>query len=97
MGESAAIRAAVVEVTLDVRVTVKLEAERATPEELSRLVERDPETVRGAILRRVCGLSRAGAEAGWLDDERCAFVTEVIDTEQITSLDPFTADPKVTA
>ena len=85
-----------VAVTLDVRVTVTLEAEHATPEELSRLVERDPETVRGAILRRVQGLSRAGAEAGWLDDDRCAFVTEVLDAEDGCSVTPHSV-PTVTA
>lgn len=96
MSNPAAARAAVVEVALDVRVTVKLEAEHATPEELSRLVARDPETVRGAILRRVQGKSRAGAEAGWLDDDRCAFVTEVLDATDGCALTP-KADPEVVA
>jgi hypothetical protein len=71
---------AVIEVALDIRVTVKLEAEVATPEELRRLVERDPEGVRAAILTSI-GRSGCEREAGWLDEDRCAFVTEVIDAE----------------
>jgi hypothetical protein len=75
---------AVVEVALDVRVTVKLVAEFATEDELRRLVERDPESVRGAILARIESPGLHGEkEAGWLDEDRCAFVTEIIDADSI--------------
>jgi hypothetical protein len=78
---------AVVEVALDVRVTVKLVAELATEEELRRLVERDPESVRGAILSRVESPGLHGEkEAGWLDEDRCAFVTEIIDADVMRTL-----------
>jgi hypothetical protein len=83
---------AVVEVALDVRVTVKLVAEFATEEELRRLVERDPESVRGAILARIESPGLHGEkEAGWLDEDRCAFVTEIIDAGRAY------ADPLVVA
>lgn len=84
--------AAVVEVALDVRVTVKLEAEHATPAELAELVKRDGGTVLGAILRRLPRRWPSDTEAGWLDENRAAFVTEVVDAHAIAW-----AMPEVTA
>lgn len=81
MSEHAA-RLAVVVVALDVRVTCKLEAEQAVPAELRELVRRDPESVLGAVLARVGRPGRGEAEAGWLDESRAAFVTEVLDAER---------------
>jgi hypothetical protein len=54
---------------------------------LRRLVERDPESVRGAILARIelPGL-HGEKEAGWLDEDRCAFVTEIIDADVMRTL-----------
>lgn len=90
---------AVVEVALDVRVTVKLVAEFATEEELRRMVERDPESVRGAILARIDspGLFGNEKEAGWLDEDRCAFVTEIIDADRAWTGEGCLIWPKVTA
>jgi hypothetical protein len=72
---------AILEVQMDVRVSVVLAAENATEDELARLVARDSEGVKGGIL---AALERAGAfekSAGWLDDSREVFVTEVMSAD----------------
>lgn len=79
-------RLASVEVTMLVRVTAVVQAETATDAELRCHIAVSAEDVRGAI----CGvLERHGAEreAGWLDEDRAAFVTAIIDAEPATDTD----------
>lgn len=85
MARDAAARVAAVEVAMDVRVTVKLECEGATEAELVRLVEREPANVRGALVARVerAAWQKTEVSAGWLDENREAFVTDVTCAESL--------------
>lgn len=85
MARDAAARVAVVEVAMDVRVTVRLECEGATEAELARLVTREAANVRGAVVTRVerAGWQKTEVSAGWLDENREAFVTDVTAAESL--------------
>jgi NADH:ubiquinone oxidoreductase subunit E len=71
-------KSAVLEVEVTLTVRAQLEAEGATPEELRRFVEREPEMVRSAVARAIRHTYR---EAGWLDEDRSVFVTDLFEVE----------------
>jgi NADH:ubiquinone oxidoreductase subunit E len=71
-------KSAVLEVEVTLTVHAQLEAESATPEELRRFVERESEMVRSAVARAIRHTYR---EAGWLDEDRSVFVTDLFEVE----------------
>lgn len=74
---------AVVEVSVMMEVTVKVEADGATESELVAFVQAHADEMRGAAEKAV-GQSRTQPEVGWLDDDRSVFVTEVTSAEAPT-------------
>jgi uncharacterized Rossmann fold enzyme len=75
-------KSAVLEVEVTLTVHAQLEAEGATPEELRRFVERDPQMVREAVARAIRPTYR---EAGWLDEDRSVFVADLFGAEPVAS------------
>jgi NADH:ubiquinone oxidoreductase subunit E len=73
-------KSAVLEVEVMLSVHAQLEGEDATPEELRRFVEREPEKVRAAVARAVRAAYR---EVGWLDEERSVFVIDLFGAEPV--------------
>lgn len=63
-----------------VRVTAVVQAEDATDVELRRHIAVSAEDVRGAIVAMI-GVRWRDREAGWLDEDHAAFVTDIIDAE----------------
>jgi hypothetical protein len=75
----AVAKSAVLEVEVTLTVRAQLEADGATTAELRRFVEREQEAVAATVAKVATG--RRLREAGWLDEDRSAFVTEIIEAE----------------
>jgi hypothetical protein len=75
----AVAKSAVLEVEVTLTVRAQLEADGATTAELRRFVEREQEAVAAAVAKVATG--RRLREAGWLDEDRSAFVTEITDAD----------------